>query len=78
MADKLAGEGELAQEQAVYEIEEKFGDAFVYDNQNGNRAISPAVLREFRKLTSDVVWDNSEKLWRQRYSWDNPDSRGQF
>ena len=70
--------GELAQEDAVYEIEAKFGSDFVYENDNGNPAISKAVLNEFRKISPDAVWERGMKLWRQRYDYDDPNSRGQY
>ena len=63
----------LYQEQAVYDIESKFGDVFVYINENGNPAIDKRVLREFRKLTGDkVIWESGERMWRKRESYDSP------
>ena len=59
----------LFQETVVYEIQERFGDDFVYTNKRGNRAISLSVLREFRKLTEGkVIWDHKNRFWRQRES----------
>lgn len=54
----------LYQEEAVYKIEDKFGESFVYYNNNGGQSISKKVLIEFRKLTPDVVWERGEKCWR--------------
>lgn len=54
----------LYQEEAVYKIEEKFGEDFVYYNNNGGQSISKGVLAEFRKLTPNVVWERGEKCWR--------------
>ena len=66
----------LYQEVIVYEIQEKFGDDFVYINQNGNPAIERKVLAEFRKLTEDkVVWSRGERYWRFKKDYDDPDSR---
>jgi hypothetical protein len=65
--------GYLYQEEAVYEIRNKFGEAFTYDNDNGNLAISRNVLSAFRRLTGeDVVWDRGERMWRHRESHDAP------
>lgn len=38
----------LYQEEAVYKIEDKFGESFVYYNNNGGQSISKKVLIEFR------------------------------
>lgn len=58
-------------ETLVWEIRDKFGQEFVYDNRNGNLAIGKAVLREFRLLTEkDVVWERGTRLWRKRETYD--------
>ncbi len=72
MLDKIIKKRELYQEEVVYQIEEKFGSKFVYDNEAGNLAISREVLKEFRKLTEKtVVWSRIELCWRIR-SADDP------
>ncbi len=70
MAKQLVQFGELYQADAVGEIEERFGDDHVYENANGNPAISKDVLAEFRKLTPDYVWVRSERYWRKRETCD--------
>ena len=65
----------LYQEQVVWDIERKFGRDFVYDNENGNRAISKGVLKEFRKLTPDVVWERGSRCWRKRDKRDKGEGR---
>lgn len=56
----------LYQDDVVYKIENKFGEDFVYDNENRNLAIGKNVLKEFRKITEGkVVWERSEKAWRK-------------
>lgn len=55
-------------ENIVYEILDKFGDDFVYYNENGNLAIGKGVLKEFNKLkkqlpTGEIIWDRSERAW---------------
>lgn len=76
MMSELEKEGILDQESAVGDIEQKFGSAFVYENQNGNLAISKDVLSEFRKLTEDiVVWVRSDRCWRFREKYDDPGRR---
>lgn len=61
----------LYQEDVVWKIKQQFGADFVYDNENGNLAISKSVLREFRKLTEeDAVWERGARCWRKRNSID--------
>ena len=72
MLDQISKKRELYQNEVVYQIEEKFGSQFVYENRNGNLAINPEVLKEFRKLTEKtVVWSRIEFCWRIR-SADDP------
>lgn len=71
MFEQLEKEEHLYQEHIVCEIEEKFGDEFVYYNDNGNLAIDRTVLSEFRKLTDKVaVWERGQKMWRKREDYD--------
>ena len=71
MLKKLEEVKYLYQEEVVYEISEKFGEEFTYINENGNDAIDRAVLKEFRKLTSDsVIWERGERMWRFREEYD--------
>jgi hypothetical protein len=79
MLSKLKDELILSQDIAVAEITLRFGDPFVYENQNGNLAIRQDVLRAFRKLTStSVVWESGDKLWRFRESFDGPGRTADF
>lgn len=77
MARVIAQQAELYQNKIVHEIEEKFGADFVYENTNGNPAISPDVLREFRKMTPDGVWVRSQRYWCRREDSDEPKKRMQ-
>ena len=77
MAQQLEKGTELYQEDVVYEIERKFGSEFVYINENGNPAIDRKVLKEFRKLTPNAVWERGIRLWRKRESYDDRSSRMQ-
>jgi hypothetical protein len=67
--------GYLEHQYIIYEIESRFGDDFVYQNENGNLAIRKQVLAEFRALTPEAVWSRSEKAWRTRQSGDDPNRR---
>ena len=67
MLNQINEKRELYQKKVVYLIEDKFGSQFVYENRNGNLAINPEVLKEFRKLTEKtVVWSRIEFCWRIR------------
>jgi hypothetical protein len=76
MVEQLEGRRELYQHEAAHHIRLKFGNDFVYLNQNGNYAISRDVLREFRKRTEDtVVWERGWRAWRRRTERDRADKR---
>jgi len=63
----------LYQETVVHRIKQIFGAEFVYPNANGNDAISPKVLKEFRKLSGDqVIWERGSRAWRKRKPSDKP------
>jgi len=62
---------ELYQEDAVYEIEKRFGNDFVYENESGNTVIDKKVLKEFRKLTEGMLmWEPGDRYWRLREKGD--------
>jgi hypothetical protein len=69
------GDGTLYQHEAVEAIRERFGDAFVYQNDNGNLAIRKPVLDAFRKLTPNFVWARRSQYWRRREPDDEPGKR---
>lgn len=63
MLTKFKG-GRLYQEEVVWVMKKEFGNDYVYENDNGNYAISKKVLAEFRKLTEGkVTWSRGEKAW---------------
>ena len=66
LAREFAGSGYMEQRVAVDIIEREFGRAFLRENDAGNDAIDPKVLREFRKATPNAVWIRSEFAWRKR------------
>jgi len=76
MLDQLRRNRELYQETAAFDIQQRFGEDFVYVNENGNLAIAQNVLAEFRKLTmGTVTWSRSERYWRFREKYDEPGRR---
>ena len=69
----------LYQQDVVYDIEEKFGEEFVYENDNGGLSIDKKVLAEFRKLDDkNVVYEKGQKMWRFRDDDDEEGKRGQY
>lgn len=73
MLAKLNRETYLYQDEAADGIQHEFGGEFVYENENGNLAISPEVLKAFKKLSGDdVVWERRSKMWRKREEYDEP------
>ena len=77
MVEELDKRKYLDQEIIVQKIKKQFGGAFVYINENGNYAIARGVLKEFKKLTPDVVWDRGERAWRRRLKFDTQGKRQQ-
>lgn len=75
MVEKLEKEDYLYQEDIVNEIIDLFGEPYYYTNDNGNFAISKEVLKEFRLLTPNVVWEKGDKCWRKREEYDDPNKR---
>jgi hypothetical protein len=73
MVEELEQNDSLYQEEAVEDIAKKFGNEFIYQNENGNPAIARGVLAAFKKLTKDtIVWERGERLWRRRSKFDDP------
>lgn len=64
--------GELRQDDAAWRLQQNFGDTATYYNNVGNLAINPEVLKDFKRLTPDVVWMRSSRFWRKRQSGDQP------
>ena len=61
---RSAGVHGATHEDIVFEIERRFGDEFVYEKENGNSAISKAVLSEFKKVHGGSIhWERSERAW---------------
>jgi hypothetical protein len=64
---------QLYQKNAAWHIELYFGERFIYENENGNLAIEPEVLKEFLQLSIKiVVWYKRERFWRIRRPDDAP------
>lgn len=65
--EEIKSDGTVYQLDAVENIKTKFGEQFIYENENGNDAIDKKVLREFNKIKKnseeDIEWSNSDKCW---------------
>jgi hypothetical protein len=72
MANQLERDGTLYQEVVVSAVVSQFGESFTSLNANGNMALAPEVLKAFNKITPDVVWVRSERMWRKRDDFDLP------
>jgi len=71
MVEQLNLKKTLYQEDVVIRIGKEFGKEHVYNNENGNPAISKAVLKEFKKLTPNAVWERGERCWRFKRKQDS-------
>jgi len=62
-------------EDIAWEIKQKFGESFCYQNKNGNMSISKNVLKEFRDLTPNVVWERDNRCWRFKENYETTKKR---
>ncbi|RQV96946.1 hypothetical protein EH220_05125 [bacterium] len=73
MHNEIMRTHELYQSDAASDIESKFGQDFVYTNDDGGTCISKSVLKEFLNLNRDtVVWIRGKNYWRLREKGDEP------
>ncbi|TDF96265.1 DUF6953 family protein [Paenibacillus piri] len=64
MINEVKFAGILYQSDAVERIREKFGESFIYVNENGNTSISKEVKKAFKKLhRGRVAWDRDGFFW---------------
>lgn len=61
MVAKLDTDQTLHQDEAAFEIQDRFGEEFVYINANGNLAIKKEVLKAFEVLTRGRVVSTSPR-----------------
>jgi hypothetical protein len=65
MTERMQQAGRLSQRRAAREIAERFGESFVYLNDNGHTAIAKEVLAAFR-ATGTAFWVARARYWRPR------------
>jgi hypothetical protein len=64
MIEEVRFTGILYQSDAVERIKSKFGEHFIYVNENGNPSISKEVKKAFKKLHKGrVAWDRDGFFW---------------
>jgi hypothetical protein len=67
MRDEFHRQGFLEQSWAVQLIFRHFdGDRWTYHNNNGGTGIDKTVLRHFRELTPEAIWDRGSSNWERR------------
>jgi len=64
MVDEIRNKGTLHQSDAIEYVKSKFGEAFIYVNENGNPSLDKEVKKAFRKLHGGkVAWDRDGFFW---------------
>lgn len=63
--EKILEEQVVFQYNAVREIEDNFGQEYIYVNKNGNKAISEKITAHFRKINKGnlITWDGYGYKW---------------
>ena len=62
----------LYQEEAATHLLHLHDEQLAYYDGNGNVCVGKKVLAEFNKLTPDVVYERTDKFWRDRLLSDQP------
>jgi hypothetical protein len=62
----------LYQEEAASHLLNLHDEALAFFDGNGNLCVGKKVLAAFNKLTPDLVYDRTDKFWRDRLSSDQP------
>ncbi|WP_426449688.1 DUF6953 family protein [Paenibacillus sp. S-38] len=64
MLAELKEAGILYQQDAVNHIRSRFGESFIYVNENGNESIDKEVKKIFKKLHGGkAAWDRDGFFW---------------
>lgn len=62
----------LYQEEAATHLLHHHDQSLAYYDQNGNVCVGRKVLAAFNKMTPDIVYERTDKFWRDRLSSDQP------
>ncbi len=64
MLNELKSAGILYQSDAVEQIKSRFGESFIYKNDQGNDSIDKEVKKAFRKLhRGRAAWERDGFFW---------------
>jgi hypothetical protein len=64
MFQEVRSAGILRQNEAVQHIITKYGEAYIYTNENGNQSISKEVKKVFKKLHGGrAAWERDGFFW---------------
>src|SRR5829696_9688294 len=67
LMQQLEEHGIVYQREFVEDVEERFGERFVYINENGNPAVARSVYTAFAKLKAEhpreIEWDRWSFCW---------------
>ncbi len=72
MLARVKDDGFLPQYLAAAMIQRDFGEDFVYRSKGHGLSIAADVLREFQKLSDDVVWERGKGRWAWRQKFHKP------
>lgn len=72
MLEQFEAKRFLYQEEAASHLLHLHDEALAYYDQNGNVCVGKSVLAMFNKLTPDVVYERTDKFWRDRLPSDQP------
>lgn len=62
----------LYQEEAATHLLHLHDEQLAYYDHSGNVCVGKKVLTAFNKLTSDAVYERTDKFWRDRLPSDQP------
>ena len=62
----------LYQEEAASYLLHIYDESLAYYDASGSVCVGKQVLSAFNKLTPDIVYERTEKVWRDRLPTDRP------
>ena len=72
MLDQYNKNGFLYQEEASSYFLNNDHDGMIYYDGKGNLCLGKEVLKKFKKLTPNAVYERANKFWRTRLETDQP------
>ena len=69
MFDRIRCQEKLRLQEAVFELQRRFGAEYVRLDSDGSVSIAPNILKALRLLTGDsVAWNKSAQAWQLQNS----------